>query len=78
MIKHSSEQGLYIYGERTEVKALFKSIIRAAKKGKTNILFPYEKMPIFAKKRKMYALLFDKENHVYVINSDQMLDVLSH
>lgn len=76
MKRYETANGIYLYGPTEDVKECFKSISRASKKKKTSLVIPYSKNPIFAKRKKMYALHLDQEKRVHVISSDEMMAIL--
>lgn len=72
----SCTESTYLVGEATEIKALYKSITRAAKNGNTGLCPRFLDFPVFNENRRIYALCVDFAGYVTVINSDTMLSLI--
>lgn len=73
---------LYFVAHRDEVKTLYKSILRASRKGNTELIPAYRDFPIFSPEKQVYALavdLYDGRNRLgwfQIVNSDTMLHLI--
>lgn len=68
----------YYVGHTSDIKALYKAICRASRKGNT-FMFPlFCDFPVCSPSKEVYALRVDTENYwaVTVVNSDTMLSMI--
>lgn len=66
---------LYI-AETDEIKAMYKSIVRAGKKNRTNISPQYLTPARFNPDRQKYGLIIGEDNFMSVVNSDTALGIV--
>lgn len=68
----------YYVGHTSDIKALYKAICRASRKGNT-FMYPFFcDFPVFSPNKEIYALCVDTGNdwNVTIINSDTMLSMI--
>ena len=66
----------YYVGTTTEIKTLYKSIIKSSAKGNCNLCPGFCDFPRFSPSREIYALSIDCDGYVTVLNSDTMLSLI--
>ena len=69
-------ESTYFVGSTTTIKALYKSIDRASKKGNTGMCPLFFDFPCFRESKMVYALCVDHNGFMTVINSDTMLSMI--
>ena len=68
--------GAYYIGSPIEMRAIYKSMFRASKEGKTNLCPTHCGMPKFNRKREAYALSVNGEGYFSVLSSDTMMALI--
>lgn len=68
----------YYVGKTADIKALYKAICRASRKGNTYMFPLFCDFPVFNPNKEIYALCVDTEDgwSVTVLNSDTMLALI--
>ena len=74
---NTEERETFYIGNTDEIRAMYKSMSRAAYKGGRTDLYPrFDDPPKFAEWRRCYGLCIDQDGYFTIVNSDLILSLL--
>ena len=74
---NTEERETFYIGNTDEIRAMYKSMSRAAYKGGRTDLYPrFADPPKFSDWRRCYGLCIDEEGYFTIVNSDLLLSLL--
>ena len=71
-----SDNSIIYMGRMTDIKAMYKSIVRAYHKYATDLIPFFSDTPVFSESKITYGIVIDDDNLFYVISSDTFAAML--